>query len=1111
MDIGAAGIVQSTLQIEKDNINRLKSSAIDLANAFKEIGDDFNEHVNKLQDGNLNKDDVQSIIDVFKSADVGQLKNLNFGDIDNIFSKLADTVDDSTEEGKKLKSKFNDLQQKTDQVIHNAKSMLTLAYTMPAGIRSSNLHFELSVDALRYARMSSDTASVAMDVHATWVLPWTISDGVDANVVSFKGDNVVLKGNGSSQIKIADGNEKASLKYQTYTLSKDKIYLDLDTSTYVEIDCDGFKQMHLSGRIRFSSDLIKSAVASQVSKDNNVEPTKDQLIADSIASVVSASFGVTVSDLNDIVFEAQLDKPFKIKVTDDIIYTAQGLVVDFSTQRNGENFAFPKGYISPFVAGDDVLWTGFAIKTLKVDLSEEFPDFPLKSVAAYNMLIDETGVSGWFEASAEFGKSSNNQGSSSQNIGVAQNSDTNQNNNAPQNANTSQGKNSLFGENSTIQAKFESISLGLSSGKISGGGLKGQIIVKPLTDDNGTPLTLGMDAEFYTDSLKGLSFVVETKLEKDMKRTLPVLKTTTILIGAGSAISYSKTLDTTGQYKKAFVLTLNGGMDMNNKVLQVDGLRFENLKFSSAKPHFSSGNFSLNSIATPELHGLTFGLKNISAQSSETEALLNTDIYLQIIGKESSEDSKQGVAVEGSFQVVSDIDDKWHINGLRMQGINIDVSYSAFRLKGGIKSFRDHQIYGDGFEGNLGFSMKTPRIAVDVEAKFGKTNYIDGTNTTNSRYRYWFAYASADIPPQPIFPPAVLLNYVSLALYSKMDVKFDMNEFKLKSGVPNKGVAFGFEAGVGVCVAQDNLINAKAKLGMEFSSSGGVGKVFLNGKVAVVSKEQADGLLTGSIGCTYNFKDEILMIDASVSPGEKVKKIVQGKVDLKLRTYPNSWYCNIGTYNNPCNLTFAEKIKTKTYMMFGDSVPSVLPPLDPQISAKFNVTQSTATSTDHSEDMSNGIGFAFGAALSVGCNLNAFVYADVSFKGGTDLLVVRKPGFICENSKYRASGRVFVYLDVGAGIKFRRKKYEVVEFCAAANLEGELPKPFFVHGDVYFSYRLLGGLLKGSATANFEAGSKCSWSATGDLVIENTDPNFFNETELVAPDEVGDPTLPDEE
>lgn len=1110
----AGGIVTSTVNIEKDNYNRLKESALDLSKSFKAFGDSLTSMGKDLSsvcsDAGKSVEEVQNLISQLQGASVESLKNMKFDSLKTVFSDISSKLDGSAEGVDDIKRMLGELQTKTDMVINNAKAMLTLTYTMPVGIRSSGMRFELSVDTLRYARMSKDSGSVAMDVHATWVLPWTISDGVDANVISFRGENVVLKGSGSSKIKIDDGTSSSKLLYQSYTLAKDKIYLDLDTTTYVEIDCNGFKQMYLSGRVRFSSSIITAAEpVSAAKKTSGTISDSLKAIQDSLAKVVTASFKINVTDLNDIVFEAQLDQPFKIKVTDDIVYTAHGLVADFSTMRNGEYFAFPKGYISPFAAGDENYWTGFAIKTLKVDLTREFPDFPLQSVAAYNMLIDETGVSGWFEAKAEFGKVDTT---------AAKNANATASNNAESvsgNAQTAVApaskKGSLFGENSTVQATFKSISLGLSCGKVSGGGLDGTIIIKPLQDDNGKPLTLGLNAQFYTDSLKGLSFVIESKLEKDMKRTLPVLKTTTILIGAGTSVTYSKTLDTTGQYQKAFVLNLNGGLDMDNKVLKVDGLRFEGLKFSSANPHFYAGNFSLNSIGSPNIHGLDFGLKNIKAQSSENEALLHTDMYLEIIGKESSDDKKQGVSVDGSFQVVSDIDNKWKINGLRLRGIDVDVSYSAFRLRGAIKAFdkETDNVFGDGFAGNLAFSMKTPPIAVDVEAKFGKTNYINGTDTTAKPYRYWFAYASADFPGTPIFPPAVLMNSASLALYSRMGVKFDMNQFKLQPTVPNKAVAFGFEAGIGVCVAQDNLINAKAKLGLEFSSSGGIGKVSLAGKVAVVSKEPDDGLLTGSVYSAYDFKNEILMFDASVTPGERVKKIVQGTVGLKLRTYPESWYCNIGTYNNPCKLTFAEKINTETYMMFGDSVPSVLPPLDPKISAMFNVTQSTATSADHSDEMSNGTGFAFGAALSVECHLNKFVYADVAFKGGTDLLVVRKPGFICENSKYRASGRVFVYLDVSAGIKARRKKFEVVEFEAAANLEGELPKPFFVHGEVGFRYRLLGGLLKGNATAKFEAGTKCTWTANGEVIHENVAPSFFDEVEHEAPDENGEGTSPD--
>ncbi len=1073
------GIISNTKEMEKENIRKVKESGEALLNSVKEfkegIQDTWKDATNSLSSSGNVMDNIIAKVDEAMSGDLKQLKNLNFDDVKSSIEELKKGIDDTKSGAKELKDLLTKMQSQAETLIYNVKNIVTLRYTMPVGFRSSKLMLDLGVDELRYVRDLDKSGNVAMDIHATWTLPWTVAEG-DGTTLPFEGKNIVIRGEGSSKIKVGDGNSEAKLQYWTLTLTKDKIYLDVDTASYLEIDCNGFKSMYLKGRVRFASDLMTPV---------NTTDT-----------AVTASFAASFTNLHDMLFEAQIDHPFKVKATDDVIYTGYGLVADFSTQRNGSNFEFPKCYDSPFEPGDENFWTGFAIKKLAVDLTQEFDDFPLDSISAYNMLIDETGVSGYFSASMSVGKS--NQKASTQSA-------------------IASGNNPNSKSNSTIEAEFKDITLGLAHGKIREGSVHGSITIKPLEDSKGQPLELGLIGSIQHNSqTKHLSFSIETRIEKDLTYELPFLKTTNVTIGQGTSISYEKYYDSVmvddqkvEQAKRVFTLNLNGGLDVKNKLLEVNGLKFEGLQFSSAKPHFKNGTFSLNSVGVPSLHGLPFGLKNVGARNSGEDAVLTPEVYLSLIGKESNEDSKQGVSVDAAFDLVAGIDDtkefKWKLKGLKLKKIDVDVSYSAFRLKGGITGFDDDPMYGDGFDGNILFSMKTPPIEAEARAFFGKTNYIDGKSVTSNKYRYWYVYANVNMPPATvIFPPAVLLNSVSLSLYNKIDYDYDPVACKISNIYPNKKNGFGFKAGVGFCVAQDNLINAKVTMGLDFSGSGGISNVNLNGHVGVLSKEDMEKcFLEGTIGVKYDFQNEILALDAKVTPGQflKDKKILDGVAKIKLRTYPESWYCNIGSIQEPNYLKFCGIAEAKSYVMFGDSVPTYLPPMDPAISALFNADQSTATSSDHSEEMSDGTGFAFGIALSVDAHLNAFVYADLVFKGGTDLLVVRKPRMQCGDSKYRASGQVYVYLAGAAGIKFRKKKFEVVGFSAAASLEGEIPKPIYIQGRVAFEYRLLGGMLSGHARAKYKTGSTCSWAPDGTPIYEQYDGVILDEEELDAPDE----------
>lgn len=1080
----ASGIIASTQKLEKQNLENIKTSA----QALKKTVEDYR---NKLQtdwknvSGKVTSsgDAISGLMEQFQGVfdgDFESLKDFDRDKIKEIFDNAKSLVDDATKEGKDFKEFLNNMHSQTEELVQNVKNIITLRYTAPVGIRSSQLMFDLGVDDLIYARAETK-GSVAINVHATWTLPWTISDGSGGNTLNFTGENVILRGEGSSKIYVSDG-DKHTDKPVRIPLSKNKVYLEVDPESFVEIDCNGFKQMYLKGRVCFSSEIITNAK--------------------NPAAEVTASFSAKFDDLRNIIFEAQIDDPFKVKATDDVIYTGYGLVADFSTKENGKNFAFPKYYESPFKEGDEAYWTGFAIKKLEVDLTKEFPDFPLDKVSANNMLIDETGVSGWFTASMSFGKDNKQSGTTSGGT------DTQSNTNSG--TTTSNPKKQ---KNSTIEGEFSEIAIGLSHGDIVAGSVEGTVTVKPLKDKNGTPLTLALKGTIGSNPVNHhLEFDITTTIKKDLTYKLPFLETTNVTVGQGTYISYSKSYETatneegvlveTGNVNRVFTLSLNGGLDIDNKLLKVDGLKFEGLKFTSAKPHFHSGNFSLNGVDVPCLHGLPFGLKTVGVGSKDGDAILTPEVYLSLIDKDSDDDAKQGVSVDAAFDVIAGVDEDkkldWFIKGLKLKKIDVDVSYSAFRLKGVIEGYNDDPMYGDGFHGALGFSMEVPPISADAETYFGKTNYIDGTQTTKEKYRYWYAYANVDLPPGTIiFPPAVFLGSVSLTVYKGLRYDYDKKLCKITKVYPDKTKGFGFKAGIGFYVAQDNLINAKATMGLDFSESGGISNVNLNGFVGVLAKNGVDeAFLLGEIGVKYDFKNKIFSLDTEVTPGGAISKFVSGKADINLRTYPESWYCNIGKVDDPNYLQFLGIATAKSYMMFGDSVPTYLPPLDPAISAMFDVTQSTATSSDHTGELSDGTGFAFGIALGVEAHLNAFIYADLAFKGGTDLLVVRRPNMLCGDSKYRASGRVYVYLNGAAGIKFRKKKFEVVGFSAAADLEGEIPKPIYIEGKVAFQYRLLGGVLKGKARAKYKTGTSCSWTSDGKPKYQSYDGVILDEEEI---------------
>lgn len=1073
------GIINSTKTILENNVEEFRSSGENLINAAQDLIQTINnssDEVSKVFGDAANAktiaiEQIQSAIKDVMRGDLEKLNEFNFSEIENSVNQLMSGTEGLEISSSEFVSKLKSFKNEADNVIHKAKSIALLAYTTPIGLRSDNLKFTLSIDSLRYVHHESpDGGSVAMDAHAEWTLPWTLTSGNGPTTLFFTGKNLVLKGDGEAKLALGDGSSNST----KITLFPDKIDMYLynkdgeGMKSYVTIDCNGFKSMNLEGEFHFKKDIMQNTLDGSIPSQYINDDPKDVIVP----------FRIYLTDLNDMLIEASIPEEFqtfKLKATGDIKYTATTLVADFSTIVNSSNFQFPKFYTSPFGNDNETsnYWTGFYIKDFVVDIKEEFPEMPIDSITAKDLLIDETGVSGYFSALISDDKS--------------------------------------ILDNETVNAKFKELSLGFQSSKVTSGGLSGSVTIKPLVDDNGNSLTMELGGSVCKNGEKDepIGFKVYAKVERDLHYHLPFIDKTNITIGQGSQIEYNHGTGTLNdlEHKNSFTLTMNGGLDVENKLIEIKGLRFEGMKISSASPHFSPGTFSVNSIDSPALHGLPFGIKSFSAngtrkRNGKEEALLSPTVYLQIIPKESQDDDKQGASVEADFDLVSSIDKKWEIKGVEVHRIKVDINYSVFNLSGEIEGYKDHQIFGDGFSGSLAFGMKTPRIGCQVDARFGSTKWMPkGAPSSTYPYKYWFVSVDADVPSILMFPPSIFLDNVSLAAYSKVAVEYDKEKCKVSKDkiVPDKRTKFGIHAGIGFYGAQKNLVNAKVDLGMEFSSSGGLSTLSLNGHVGIVGSGASNSFMEGSVECQYDFLNEIFSFNVDAKPGKDIRSFVDGNAHLEFLTKPGSWHCYAGTNANPIYLELIGIMETKAYMMLGDGIPTVLAPMDPSLSEQFNVNQSTATMVDHSEDFNSGSGFAFGAAMKFSFHPSAFLYADLGFMGGVDVIVYKNECDCGHGTKFRASGRIYTCMHAGAGVSLPRRDYEVVGFTAASELMAEVPKPVYVHGHLDFDYSLLNGLISGHGSIRFRRGESCRTDPDTDGKARVYTENDFDEVTLDVP------------
>jgi hypothetical protein len=138
--------------------------------------------------------------------------------------------------------------------------------------------------------------------------------------------------------------------------------------------------------------------------------------------------------------------------------------------------------------------------------------------------------------------------------------------------------------------------------------------------------------------------------------------------------------------------------------------------------------------------------------------------------------------------------------------------------------------------------------------------------------------------------------------------------------------------------------------------------------------------------------------------------------------------------------------------------------------------------------LSTGAGVAFGASISVEKGFEFTpVYAHLAIGAGFDVLLAKFNGIGCANTSdgklgmngWYAQGQAYAYLQGSMGIKFKRSKFDILNVAMAAIIEAKAPNPIWLSGNISAKYKILGGLVKGSARLDFEVGEQCDMVATG--------------------------------
>ncbi len=834
-------------------------------------------------------------------------------------------------------------------------------------------------------------------------------------------------------------------------------------STYALIDCAGFKDLFLNANIKFLGDQVFPV-------DQNGKKINNRYL--------ESDFNISISDWNDLLAEVSLP-PFGIKGLKNTSFHMEKAVIDLSDLRNHENQ--PQEYLSKYYGANPLLWRGVYIQTLNVSLPKAFANKSNNqrtTFAATDMIIDEQGITGNFISENLL---SINDGSAS-----------------------------------GWQFSIDRFAFQIEANAILRGEFDGEISLPVSTVDKLQYKALIQEDvyNFRITSLEDLTFDTfrsKVTLTRDsfieMEFISDALRPKASLNGSFDLIS--------GLSKKEDSKTKN--------TVNFKGLYFEKLVLQTESPKISVGNFGIKKEKNQDL-SLAFFPVNLNDVALNTPTENNLELAIDFsINLSSETDGGNGGSAKLILKAKQDNDrgiDRWKYDGIDLERIGINMQVPGLKLKGDITIFEDDATYGTGFAGGVSAQFTTGiNLGVETKVLFGKTE----------DFRYWFADGSVTLPTGiPIFP-GFAANSFGGGFYNRMRMSGvnrnpseDTTSFigTSTSGVvyePYNQNGFGMKASMGIITQNsEELFHANVEFGISFLRSGGLQEIYFKGEGELITalpndfydkvsaklekiadnKEsitpfQPEGSMSANVFISYDFVNDVfhgtseLYINFGILEGIGAN----GRAGwLDFYVSPDKWHLLVGTPSDPVGVKLdigILKLETRSYFMTGVDIPGSPPPPS-YIASALGVDASKLDYTRDLNLLESGKGLAFGTRYDVSTGDLRFLifYARFDAGIGFDVMVKDYGDAHCKGSTeqiglngWYANGQAYGYLagKVGLRIKIlgRKKNVSIFSGSAAVLMQARLPNPFWMRGYFGGTYRVLGGLVKGSFRFKVELGDKC--------------------------------------
>ncbi|MDR1336168.1 MAG: hypothetical protein LBK22_04980, partial [Tannerella sp.] len=672
--------------------------------------------------------------------------------------------------------------------------------------------------------------------------------------------------------------------------------------------------------------------------------------------------------------------------------------------------------------------------------------------------------------------------------------------------------------------------LAVMKNQVAGFGFGGEVNIPPFGSRSRIP---------YTASYNHATETCEFQAGIQGKYDFPVLKSSITLNELSSIDLVFKESDVYPSIHASGELNISAPLGSDStQAFTVPGIAFENMVISRESPYFEVGAIGVTgSLHSPKIAGFELSIEDIRPfRDSRGSGLA----FTAGVSLSDMFGGKAGMQLYGDYQ-------KWKFREVAVDRVNVEYRSGAFSLYGGVWLKNGDEVYGNGFRGDLRLDL-LEKFSLDAVGVFGRK---DGYRYFLTDVFLEVPPPGIIVPPTLAFygfGGGLYRRMQQAKKLSQSPESPDSDFGRSLSGisyVPDDRVSLGFMASTKFgLAASPSIFNAKVGFEMQFNSHGGLNFVQFRGEASfmdLASKlgslsdninkamdrlesssvkqpektkrsdidkapdNKGSGFLTASLNVEYDLINRTFSADMAaylnagvirgIGPGDRLGW-------ASFHSSPDEWYIYAGTPEDRLGVEVLSLARLSGYFMTGSRIPP-LPPPPSKVLNLLSADKRNRLSRSKSDAVSIGKGIAFGAAFEMNfdARLTPF-YAHFGLGLGAEFALTDLKGRTCANysgtpgiNGWYAQAQAWAYVDAGIGMEARvfgkRRKFEILDLSVGTLLEGAGPNPVYFAGAVGGRYSVLGGLVKGNCSFDFEIGEKCiltGGSPFGEDVIEQLSP-----------------------